>query len=197
MRVFTTVATSVQVCQKTVDTRDNRAKYLVTVVTPIDSEQPPGPPLTEERKLTEESRRRILEEMEARNITNRDISRKIQLGEGSVGKILLGKTSPTLDNFLGILGVLGLNPSYVLFGIGSKYVADEEGSPSDSSQRLKAVCTSGVDAWLLETHEPTTKDERDWMRSVKWDEPEVRLPDEIYEMELRVYRAMRSFLRDR
>lgn len=164
------------------------------MVTPIDNEDTPGAPLTEDRKLSEEARRRILDEMEARKITNRDISRKIFLGEGSVGKILTGKTSPTLDNFLGILGVLGLNPSYVLLGLGAKYVADEGSSSGDSSQRLKAVCTGGVDAWLLDTHEATTRDERDWMRSVQWPEPEIRLPDEIYESELRVYRAIRSYL---
>jgi transcriptional regulator with XRE-family HTH domain len=128
--------------------------------------------------------------MDAQGVTNRDISRRILLGEGSVSSILSGRHSPSLANFMGIISVLGLQPSYVLLGEGAKYVGEEAPrARSSSSTELKPVgSTAGVDAWLIETDLMMTRAEKAYMRRVEWLDPECRLPDKIYEAQLGVYR---------
>lgn len=142
-----------------------------------------------QQPLTDDARRRILSEMDARKVTKRDISRKILLGEGSVGLILSGKQGPSLANFLAIIGELGLHPSWVILGEGAKYTGEPSApQKSESSVEHKQI-TTGVDSWIADTHEVLTKDEKDWLRyGVKWTQPDVRQPDDIYERALAVYR---------
>jgi len=138
--------------------------------------------------LNDEARQRLLDELKAQNITKRDLSRNILVGETTVGAILSGKQSPTLENFVLILDQLGLHATWVLHGQGEKYRRKPSSTglkPIDADQ---VRARTGVENWLLDTDVDTTADERSWLRVFAWPDAQKSYASNVYMIGLAMYR---------
>jgi transcriptional regulator with XRE-family HTH domain len=168
-----------------VDYHGSANQYLTFV-----SPQKPNP---------EEVALRLREAMIARGITtNRDLARRAEIGENAVGDVLNGKRESRENTILALCKALSINHMWLLLGLGerdanAKVTVMHEGRETSSSQLLKPV-SLGIDRWLTDTVEgrSTTPEEREYLRSVPWPEPQARHPDIVYHLTLVAYRHAKT-----
>lgn len=116
-------------------------------------------------------------------MSQRELARRVGIGETPVGRILNGDAEPKPDTLIAMCQALEVHPSWVLMGIEPAYLEGESGD-------LPARAHWGIDAWIAESLEGrnANEDERAWLRAVPWPAPHVRYPDMVYAMVLLSYR---------
>jgi transcriptional regulator with XRE-family HTH domain len=124
-------------------------------------------------------------------MSQRELARAINIGETTLSQILSGKQNPMYGNVLAIMMTLKANPGWIVCGIEPKYL-DDANTP-DSQQYLKPVHVTGVERWILETHENMAQPEKAFLRNVPFPFPEVQQPAVVYQMVLTAYRQAVQF----
>lgn len=133
----------------------------------------------------DEIRARLKEALEHRKINRSELARRSKIRAGTITALLNGPGEPSLGTLYVVCMMLKVYPSYILLGLGPKYM-DETPAEVDGQPQAH-----GVDQWLAQ-HPELDEDERAWLRAVPWPVAHVKQPDLIYIAVLSAYRESRA-----
>lgn len=135
----------------------------------------------------EEIRARLNEALEHRKIKKSHLAARAKIRAGTITQLMNGPGEPSLGTLYVVCMILQVFPSYILLGIGPKWM--DESLPEESLS--SAPQAHGIDQWLA-AHPELTEDERAWMRAVPWPVAHVKQPDLVYINVLSAYRESRT-----